>query len=199
MLISLGCGGVGPPAGPKHVPSNSEEAGTACPKERKGAQGAREALLGSDAAALIAKASRLVLVHGRCEATAALAMPRPAGTQDQVLEGVRAIRIAVRDASNLFSEVRRYDDEANSQESLLGDAKLTVGFAEIVATVGPPSDLDPVAGRQFQAELREASEILRGQAELLLQQALTSEGATSNTAELCALLASLGGRAPSCP
>ncbi len=146
-----------------------------------------------------AKASSLVLAHAHCEAKAALAMPTPTGTQDQVLDSVRAIRIAVRDASSLFAEVRRYGDVAESQESLLADATLTVGFAEIVANVAPPSDLDPLAGRQFQSELRDAAQTLRDQAELLLQQALSSEGAAANASELCALLTSLGGQAPSCP
>lgn len=199
LAVTLGCGAAGPPAGPKHVPSNSEEAVTACPKERKAAQQAREALLGSDAPELTAQASQRVLAHGHCEAKAALAMPHPSGTQDQVLDSVRTLRVAVRDASNLFAEVRRYGDESMSQESLLADAKLTIGFAGIVANVGPPSDLDPVSGSQFQAELRDASQTLRGQAELLIQQALTSEGAQPDTAELCALLTTLGGQAPACP
>lgn len=199
LAVCLGCGAASPPSGPKHVPANTAEAATACPKERKSAQEAREALLGSEDPQLTATASSLVLAHAHCEAKAALAMPTPTGTQDQVLDSVRAIRIAVRDASSLFAEVRRYGDVAESQESLLADATLTVGFAEIVANVAPPSDLDPLAGRQFQAELRDAAQTLRSQAELLLQQALSSEGAASNTGELCALLTSLGGQAPACP
>ncbi len=156
-------------------------------------------MLGTDDPTLIAAASERVLAHAQCEAQAVLAMPPPAGTQDETLEGIRTIRALVRDASNLFSEVRRYGDDAMAQQSLLADAKLTIAFAEIVATIGPPSDLDPLAGQQFQAELVDASQTLRSQAELLLQQALASEGAQAHKAEICALLPSVGGQAPGCP
>tara|TARA_R110002096_G_scaffold436038_2_gene665847 strand:- start:114563 stop:115162 length:600 start_codon:yes stop_codon:yes gene_type:complete len=199
LLLSLGCAAAGPPKGPKHVPSNTEEARTACPKERKAAQAARELLLGSDDPAAPAKASERVLAHGHCEAKAALAMPRPVGTQEQVLDMVRAIRVAVRDASSLFSEVRRYDDETNSQESFLADAKLTIGFADMVASVGQPTDLEPMAAGQFQAELRDASKTLRGQAEMLIQQALASAPNPAHQSALCELLRSLDGSSAACP
>ncbi|MCP4448875.1 MAG: hypothetical protein GY811_26615 [Myxococcales bacterium] len=196
----LGCGAASPPAGPKHVPSNSEEAATACPKERKAAQTSREALLGSEEPSLSTAAAKSVLAQAHCEANAALGGPAPSGTQDQILAGLREIRLAVRDAGSLFAEVRRYGDIAFSQESLLADAKLTIGFADIVGSVQPPDELDPRAAEEFRTELGLAKKTLRGQAELLLQQSLTSEGHEKVAAEACKLLEELGGqsRLPRC-
>ncbi len=46
LAALLNCSSARPPMGPKHVPSNTKEANTPCPKERQAAQTAREALLG---------------------------------------------------------------------------------------------------------------------------------------------------------
>ena len=195
----MGCGAAaGPPAGPEYKPSNTEQALTPCPKEREAAQLAREALLGAEDAALVLRASEKVLAQGQCEAAAALAMPVPTGTQDQILAGVTAVRVAVRDASSLFGEVRRYGDVALSQKALLDDARLTVGFAELVGLVQTPGDMDPNAASAFRSELNDARQTLMGQAKLLVEQALASEGAELVTEEACALLASLGGTSPAC-
>ncbi len=184
--------------GPKHVPSNTAEASTPCPKERQAAQVAREALLGVSDPTLANTASKRVLAHAHCEAAAALAMSAPSGTHDQILSELRALRTPMRDAGNLFGEVLRYEDVADSQEALLANAKLTVGYAEIVDRVSSPSELDTQEASLFRSELAEASRTLRSQASLLLQQALASEGSDSVAAEACPLLASLGARSTAC-
>ena len=199
LLASLlSCSSARPPRGPHYVPSNTKEASTPCPKERQAAQVAREALLGVTDPALTGTASKQVLAHAHCEAAAALATPVPAGTHDQILSALRALRGPMYDAGNLFGEVLRYEVVADSQEALVANAKLTLGYANIVDRVSSPSELDTQEATMFRSELEEASRTLRSQASLLLQQALASEGAQSTRQEACSLLASLGASSAAC-
>lgn len=200
LVLSMGCGAAGPPAGPKHVPSNTEEAATACPKERKSAQEAREGLLGSEKPALSVRAevAAKVLAHGDCEAEAAGAMPVPAGSQDEILAGIRTIRLAVRDASNLYSEVRGYDAGAATAVALLADADLTLSFATTLGKIEAPSELEARAAIEFRQELDGARGTLREQAELVLRQALVSDGSDSITERACQRLGLMGASAPTC-
>ncbi len=171
------------------MPSNTKEAQTACPTERKNAHQAREDLLGSSDVALSEAAAEAVLAHARCEAAAALALPRPIGTQEAILAQVRAIREAVRDAVTLFTEVRRYADASRATASFIGDVELTLAFAQIVSEVSAPTDLEPRDGHAFRAELADAARTLRSQAALTIEQALASTDVATSRDVLCALLA----------
>ncbi len=104
----------------------------------------------------------------------------------------------MRDAGNLFGEVLRYEVVADSQEALVANAKLTLGYADIVDQISSPAGLDPQEASMFRSELAEASRTLRSQASLLLQQVLASEGSDVVAAEACQLLVSLGVSSAAC-
>lgn len=199
VALVVACGGAaGPPAGPKHIPENSEEAATECPKERKGAQEAREALLGRDDPDLRRAAAQRVMAHAECERNAALQRPLPGGTQDQILTGIRALRAAVRDASNLFGEVVRYDVPGPSGKALLLDSQLTMEFARRLDAIEGPSDLEGREAMIFRAELADARRTLEEQAVLQLEQAATMQDPPELHGQACALLAEMGRSAPGC-
>ena len=196
--VVVGCGAAGPPAGPKYVPSNSDEAATSCPKERKAAQEAREQLLGSEDRRLVIAAAETVMAQARCEASVAVPQAIPSGTQDQIVAQIRSIRVAVRDASSLFAEVRRYDVATLSREALVADARLTLGFAVLVGSVRPPADLEPRAAVEFQREIAEAKSTLETQAASMAEQALASDGASAIRDEACEVLVEMGRDAQAC-
>ncbi len=170
-MLLMACGSAQPPAGPKHHATNSEEAATACPKQRKQAQEARELLLGSTDLALMTSASEKVMAQADCEAAALGELALPTGTHDQILQGLRALRTQMQDADNLFSEVLRYDTPALHAQALFAQGLLRTGFADKVAGVLPPPDLDGPGKLEFQEELRQAIDILRGEAEVLVLKA----------------------------
>lgn len=187
--LGLGCGPDSPPAGPKHVPTDSAEAKTACPEPRNQAQAARENLLGVElggeqGSALNRAAAEAVLAHAECEAQALSALPPVSGTHDQILAGLRAMRQQMQDATNLFREVARYDPGAIAIRASLAEAKLQLDFAAQVAKVSAPADLDARGREAFESELAGATQVLRLEVSVLVESALESIGATPEASAL---------------
>ncbi len=188
VLSAQACASAAPPAGPKHVPSNSAESTTPCPEQRRKAQTARENLLGADmggekGAALDRAVAEAVLRHADCEASAIAALPSPAGNHDQLLAGLRAIRQQIQDANNLFREVQRYNLGTFAIRASLGEASLKLNFARIVSNVAPPENLQGRGRSAFEAELAETYRVLRLEASGLLETALDAIATTPEASE----------------
>jgi hypothetical protein len=200
-LSAAACASASPPAGPKHVPTDSAESETACPDQRAKAQKARENLLGEDLAgeqgiALNRAAAAAVFGHAECEAGAFAKLPSPNGSHDQILAGLRAMRGQMQDANNLFQEVLRYDLGAFAIRSTLAQAELKLAFASIVSKVKPPADLDIQSRSAFESELADATRLLRLEASGILETALgdigTDPGASELKRKACELWAATG-------
>lgn len=193
-----------PPSGPKHVPSDSSETTTECPKERTQAQRAREALLDASSEGLRLQAAERVFAHGQCEAKVASALPAPSGSQDNILTALRAMRDQMQDAINLFREVGRYQAPLFAVRATIAEARAKLHFAELVAAIASPTDLDAKSRTAFESELAEAVRTLQLEARMSLRKALelarTTAGANEQQNEACQLLTTLGtSDATQCP
>ena len=203
FLALSACASAQPPAGPKHVPSATPQSATDCPKERDEAQERREALLGNRSASLSQAAGRAVLAHAQCEAKVMDRLHSPTGSQDQILAGLKELRLQSQNAVNLYRELQRYDPPRFAFESGIGEAQVRLRFAELVATVAAPADLDEQTRAAFQAELADALAILQHEAAIALQDALDRArelpGPSPAREEACALLHKVGGTSEQCP
>lgn len=207
LLGALGmfaCASASPPAGPKHVPTDSAESKTACPGQRTKAQTARENLLGEDlggerGAQLNRAAAEAVFLHAECEAGALGRIAPPSGNHDQILSGLRAIRQQMQDANNLFQEVSRYDPGAFAVRASLGEAGLRISFAKTVSSLTPPADLESKGRDAFESELADASRVLRLEASGILELALETIGTTPESSEVKAQACELWAAASSSP
>lgn len=124
-------------------------------------------LLGSDDPALLEATAKSVMAQAQCEANALKAVPVPAGNHDAILAGLRDMRSHMQDADNLYVEVLRYQAPSWHGQALLGQSELKTIFAERVAAIVPPSDLDGPAKLEFESELGQALSILRAESEEL--------------------------------
>lgn len=163
----VACGSAQPPAGPHHEMSTTQEAATACPRERKAAQEARELLLGSQDPELQLRAGSAVMVQASCELTALRAMAVPSGTHDHILAGLRHLREQKQDANNLYEEALRSPVARLHGPAYLGQSQLTEAFASKVSAIIPPVDLDGPAKLEFESELSQALAILRAERDAL--------------------------------
>jgi hypothetical protein len=110
----------------------------------------------------------------------------------------------VQTASLLLDEVARYDAGSLSLQAGLAQASLKLDFANKVAAVMPPKDLDVQTRSAFESELSSASQVLRLEGASLLQSLIETIQITPEASallpEACQLLRASGaGGSESCP